>query len=134
MLSAVLINPEATLNNYYPQDSVDFVAGSAVTMAFQITQSSKKATPWPSGERYVSPSTAIVTFTMNNNDATDFEVVGSFIDVGDRSLVSLSLSAAQTLNLQSGAITFTIDLLGDGTQILNGVILNVLHRVDTTVC
>lgn len=136
MLSGILINPEATLNNYYPQASIDFLPGTAIQAAFQLTQPSKSYSPapWPQGIRFVCPSTAVVTFTLNNADGTTFTVTGAFIDAGDRSLISMSLTAAQTVNLLSGSIQFSIDLLGDGTKIVGGVIQNALHRVDNTIC
>lgn len=136
MLSALLINPEATLNNYYPQASIDFLPGTSVAAAFQLTQPSKStpAAPWPQGIRYVPPSTAVITFTLNNADGTTFTVTGAFVDAGDRSLVTMAITAAQTVNLLSGSIQFSLDLLGDGTEVLGGLIMDVLHRVDNTTC
>lgn len=132
MIGAKIISPDATLNTWKCLGSIDFIPGTAITIALQILDLDKNI-------RFVPPSTCEVTFTFNKIDGTQFEIAGVFVDAGDRSLIKTTIPATpaltasnSTVNLSSGNFTFTLDLLGDGTEILEGVVYNALRRVDTT--
>jgi len=128
LLSGVLINADATLNNFVPnpEGAIAFIPSSIVQFALQLIDTSK-------GIRYVPPSTAVITFTFNNADFTSFAQPAAFIDPLDRSLISLSLTPTQTSNMIGGNLTFVVDVLGDGTQLINGILYNGLSYVDTTI-
>lgn len=128
VLSAIVINPDATLNNFVPdpEGSVQFIPAGTVQFALQLMDPTK-------GIRYVPPSTAIITFTFNNADFTSFMQTSSFIDAGDRSLISISLSSMQTSNMIGGNLTFVVDVLGDGTELINGILYSGLQYIDITI-
>lgn len=126
MLLGKMINNAASLNDFRSIGSVCYVLGDKVTMNFQLFDEQLKL-------RYVPPSTAIITVTFNNMDGTTFTQVGSFIDPLDQSLITVPLTAIQTAQLLGGNVTFTVDVLGDATQILRGMIFSALNQVITNL-
>ena len=126
MILGKMINNAASLNNFSYIGSVDYVLGDVITMNFQLFDPQLKM-------RFVPPSTAIVTVTFNNMDGSSFTQVGSFINALDQSLITVPLSAVQTAQLLDGNVTFTVDLLGDQTQIVRGMIYSALHQVITNL-
>ena len=126
MLIGKMINNAASLNNFHNIGSVDYVLGDAVTFNFQLFDPQMKM-------RYVAPSTAIVKVTLNNMDGSSFIVTGSFLDALDQSLITVSIPSTSTGELLDGNLVFTVDVLGDGTQILRGIIYSALHQVITNI-
>lgn len=126
MLRGKMINYSASLNNFRYIGSVQYFQSDKVTMNFQIWEPQLEM-------RYIPPSTAIVTLMFNNQDGTTFTKTGSFIDSGDRSLVQVLLSTSDTSQLLDGNVTFTLDLLGDGTQVLRGIIFQALQQCITNI-
>jgi len=127
ILSANIINHDALLNNFSIQGpSISFFPASTVNFSLQLMDPIKNI-------RYVPPSTAAITFTFNNSDFTTFTQTSTFIDIGDRSLININLTPTQTALMVGGNLLFTVDVLGDGTQIINGLIYNGLSYVDTSI-
>lgn len=126
LLTAKVINPDASLNNFTYYSSAKFIPNSTFTFAVQLFDADKKM-------RYIPPSTAVITFTFNNSDFTTFTQAATFIDPGDRSLLLVSLSSTQTALLVGGNLTFVVDVLGNGTDLINGVSYNTLSYIDTTI-
>ena len=124
MLNAKILNSQASLNNFNVLGSLDFMLGDAFTMAFRLFDPQLK-------DRFVPPNTAIVTLTFNNLDTTTFTKVATVIDALDNSMLKVALSSTDTAQLLGGNVKFTVDLLGDGTQILNGLMYNPLRKVIT---
>lgn len=125
MLLAYPINSDASLNSFRTIEDQEFVPGENRTLCWQLWNSE-------SDMRYVLPSTAVITMTFYNVNGTSFTKTASFIDAGDRSLISVALLPADTTNLVSGNIQFSVDVLGNGTNIMMGVVYNGLRRLDTT--
>lgn len=98
------------------------MVGDSITLNFQLFDQQQ-------GIRFVPPSTAIVKVTFNNQDGTTLVKTGTFIDALDQSLISVDLLSADTAQLLGGNLTFTVDLLGDGTEIINGVIFGALQQI-----
>jgi hypothetical protein len=122
MLSGKVLNTAATLNNFKEVKGQDFMLNDAFTLVFRIIDPQL-------GDRYIPPSTAIITLIFSNFDTTSFVEVATPVDVNDRSMQSVSLATTDTAQLYGGNIPFTVDLLGDGTHILYGVIPNALRKV-----
>lgn len=125
MLSARLLNSDASLNNFEYQDAIEFVPGEDKVFAFQLWNKELEL-------RWIPGDSAVVTLTFNKVDGTTLTKTASFINAGDRSLISVTLTDEETPDLLSGNITFTVDVAGDESDLKKGVILNALQRVDTT--
>lgn len=126
MLLGKMINSAASLNNFHDIGSIDYVLADQITLNFQLYDPQMK-------QRYVAPSTAIVTATFNNMDGSSFTQVGTFLNALDQSLITVALSRTQTSQLLGGNVVFTVDVLGDGTQIIRGIIYSALHQVITNL-
>lgn len=123
MITASLINSAATLNDFQPLASMNFVPGENLTVNIQISDPQK-------GIRYIPNSAATLTMTFMNVDSTQTVVNGSLIDANDRSLWTCALTQTQTENLGAQNIIVTLDELGDGTIIRKCLIQNVLIRTN----
>jgi hypothetical protein len=126
MILGKMINNAASLNSFSYIGSVDYVLGDAVTINFQLFDPQTKM-------RFIPPSTAITTVTFNNMDGSSFMATGTFINALDQSLIAVSLPTTSTGQLLDGNVIFTVDLLGDGTQIVRGIIYSALHQVITNI-
>lgn len=122
MLTAKVLNNQASLNNFKEINGIDFMLGNSFILNFRLIDPQYC-------DRYVPPSTAIVKLTFNNMDTTTFTKTATFTDVGDRSLMSVSLLTGDTSQLLGGNIPFTVDVLGDGSQILYGIIYTAIRKV-----
>jgi hypothetical protein len=121
-LTGKLLNSDATLNFFKEVGSVDFIPGANLSLVIQIFNPE-------AGIRYVLPSTAVVTFEFQQNSEESLEKTATYLDARDRSLVVVALTQAESENLTGGNLTFTVDLLGDATQIAKGYIQNALRRI-----
>lgn len=121
MFTANILNPNATVNSYKQVTSIDFIPGDKIKLAFQIIDPNEDL-------RYIPPSTAIVTFSFNKTDGTTLEVQATLM-ADDRSMGNLIISAAQSADLYGGNFFFSIDNLGDGTSVDDGVIYNGLNKI-----
>jgi hypothetical protein len=126
MILGKLINSAASLNNYQNIGTVCYVIGDAILLNFQLWDPQLKI-------RFVPPSTAITTLTFLNQDGTTFTKVGTFISALDQSLITVSLLTTDTSQLLDGNVTFTVDLLGDGTEIVRGMIYSAISQVITNI-
>jgi hypothetical protein len=126
MILGKMINSAASLNSFNYIGSVDYVLGDAITLNFQLFDPQTKM-------RFIPPSTAIVKVTFNNMDTSQFSETGSFINALDQSLITVDLPGTSTIQLLDGNLTFTVDLLGDGTEIVRGIIYSALHQVITNI-
>jgi hypothetical protein len=125
MLIALPINSDATLNNFEKIDEHEFVPGENRVLVWQLWNDERD-------QRYIPPGTSVVKVTFNLADGTTLQKTATFVDAGDRSLFTVTLSQTETLTLVSGNATFSVDVLGDQTNMKLGVIYNGLRRLDTT--
>lgn len=110
MLTAQILNSQATLNNYIELGSLSFVPGEKVTLVVKMINDQL-------GIRYVEANpAATVKFIFNKSNNETEEVSGTFM-TDDRSIVSAELSSAVTADILGGNFTMEIDVLGDGTDI-----------------
>lgn len=121
MITANVLNTAATLNSFKVINAVDFYPTSPLKLVLQIENTEE-------GIRFIPPNTAIVSMLVSQTDASDLAIVGTpFTD--DRSIVTFQLTGNQTENLIGGNILLQIDMLGDGTDILVGLVQNVLQKL-----
>lgn len=121
MLSAKLLNSDASLNSFFEISSLDFVAGSQIDLALRLFDSQKSI-------RYVPPATASLKIFIQTAD-TEIEKTMSLIDSDDRSMWNTTLSESDTEDALGGSIRFELDVAGDGTNIQKGLILNALREI-----
>lgn len=121
MLKIKLINSEASLNDYFHIESIEFVPGEDVTVAFQLFDAQRNI-------RYVPPSAAELTVTLINTTGDEFNKTAAIIDAADRSMWKFSLTQVESETLAGQNIEFSLDVNGDATKILKAVIDNVLIR------
>lgn len=117
VLGANVLNSDATLNWFFQISSLDFVPGSAAKLVIQLIDLQKDL-------RYVANSAATLTFTLNETDGSTVTKTGTILDSGDRSLWYVNLASSDTQNLLSGNFLFTLDVLGDGTDLISGQVVN----------
>jgi len=124
MLTGVIINKEASLNNFKEIGSVSFIPGEQILVNFRVYDQDNDI-------RYVLPATADVVLTFNLVDGESLSKTASIIDSQDLSMWSVELSEIETQNLLGGNSQFEIDVLGDGSVVKKGIINNGLQRVVT---
>lgn len=122
MLIAKVLNNAASLNNFKEIASLEFVIGEELNLVFRLHDPQVNL-------RHVPPATAIVNVTFNKTDGTTLEKTASFLDSGDRSMLTVSLTEAETEEILGGNLTFEVDVLGDGTEIIKGLISNALSKI-----
>lgn len=123
MITANLINSNATLNDFSPLDSIAFVPGENLTIAIQISDDQK-------GIRFIPPVAATLTMTFTDSDSNNFDKPGTKIDADDRSLWKVDLSQDETETLAGQNIIVTLDVNGDGTVIYKAFIANAIIRTN----
>ena len=121
MYTARILNNSATLNYFQEMSAAEFVPGENLTLIFRLHQPDINL-------RYIPNSSAIVTFTFNLSDGTTLDVVG-VPNSDDRSIMTISISAANSALLLGGNVPFEIDMTGDGSNIKKGLIQNALQRI-----
>jgi hypothetical protein len=123
MIKAKLLNSEASLNDFFHLDALDFVPGTNVTIALQIFLVQKDI-------RYVPPVAATLTGKFIKSDGTELEKTFAVIDADDRSMWKVALTAAETEDLAGQNIELTLDVNGDATVIYKTLMDNVLIRTN----
>lgn len=123
-LTAKILNADATLNFWLVLDSLDFIPGTEVDVKLRIFNPDMQ-------DRYVPPSTTIMTVEFLKSDGTTLSKTMT-LNADDRSIASVTLQEAETEDLIGGNLLFTLDLLGDGSKLMKGVISNGLRTIDTS--
>jgi hypothetical protein len=88
------------------------------------------------GLRYIPPTTALRSITFNNRDGSTLVKTNADITVltDDRSIMSVTISELESADLASGSITFSLDMLGDGSEVRKGYIPSALSAFNEGVC
>jgi hypothetical protein len=121
MISAKLLNSEASLNDYFFIESINFVPGENVTVNLQIYLNEKSI-------RYIPPVAATMTLTFIDSTGADVDKTATVIDADDRSMWTASVSQVESATLSGQNIEVTLDVNGDGTVIYKTIILNAFIR------
>lgn len=123
MISAKLLNSNASLNDYLYVGQVEFIPGENVTVAFQIFLTEL-------GIRYIPPVAATITLTFIDSDGNDLDIAATKIDPDDRSMWKVAISQVQSETLSGQNIIGKLDVNGDATVIYYFLIANGIVRIN----
>lgn len=131
MLTAQLVTSDVTLNNYQFVSTLTFIPGEQTRLAFTIIQPNKT-----NKIRYVVADAGFVEVILRNADGSTLTKTMSPLTqtspaATDRATWFADLSELETTDLLGGNFTFSVDVLGDGTEILKGWVQNGLSRIIT---
>lgn len=129
MLSGQILNSDAQLNNFIVIGSKSFIPGSQFRLYIRILNDDL-------GLRYIPAATATRTITFQNLDGTELVKTNADITVlsDDRSIMYLDIEESESENLQGGNFSFEIDVAGDGSNIMKGIVNNALSRIIEGAC
>jgi hypothetical protein len=122
MLSALVLNSDATLNNFIVIGTKEFISGSAFTLVLRTINTEL------SDLRYVPASTSTIKIIVQKSNGAEVEISGTY-ETDDRSISRYQIDATQSETIIGGNIQFKIDVLGDGTQIIKGFVQNGLSKL-----
>lgn len=122
MINTKLINSEATLNDFFDIDNVEYTPGENLTVAFRLFNEQKNI-------RYIPPAAATVSVMYTDTSGVDQTKAASNIDADDRGMWSVSFTQAETLTLASPSLKITVDVNGDATVLEISVLRNILSKV-----
>lgn len=118
------ISSDATLNNFSEIGSIKFVAGQSVKINLRIMQLEREL-------RYVPEASATFSLGLKKSDNTTLTVPMNFLDAGDRSLLTVELTALQTTDLISQNITVTVT---ESSEVSLAVLQNGLQNTKLNGC
>jgi len=125
MLTAVILNSTATLNDFDEIRSLQFIPGAPFRLVIRLEQSQRDDLL-----RYIPDATSTLTVNLPKTDGTEFNLpMTVFTD--DRSMWFVDITAAQASELASGNITFDLD---DNGTLRKGWIENGLQLLITGDC
>lgn len=128
MLLASVLNSDAEINAYDIIGSVDFIPGEAFRLVIQLKQKQRK-----DQLRYIAPASALLTMNLNKAEGESLAKSATAFTL-DRSIWYVDISAAESIDLVGGNITFDLDVLGDATKIVKGFIENGMSLQITGAC
>lgn len=123
MIKAKLLNSDASLNDYFYIEAIEFVPGENLTIAIQIFDAQRNI-------RYIPPLAAAMTMTFIDSNGDDVIKTAAVIDADDRSMWKVSLTQLETETLAGQNIIITLDSEGDQSVILNAFMANVVIRTN----
>lgn len=101
VLKLEVLNSDALLNHFEVLGAAQFVPGTPQTIVMRIKQSERNL-------RYVPSAAATMSMVLTKSDNTTITVTPTFLDAGDRSLITLALTAGDTTDLISQNLVMTI--------------------------
>jgi hypothetical protein len=123
MITAKIINSEASVNQFKYLETVEFVVGTNIKFAFRLYDTELK-------ERHVPPDTAIVKMYFNTTDDVELELEADYIaETDDRSMWYVEITAEQSESLLGGNARIELDVAGDGSDIKKGMIIAALSKI-----
>lgn len=122
MITGQVLESDASLNDFTTISTLKFTPGEQITLVFRLIDEDKEL-------RFVPTTSLITTLTFNKDDGTTFTKTTTFVDVLDRSLLSVTLQEAETLTMLGGNIAMDLDIAGDASEIRKGFIFNGLSKV-----
>lgn len=128
MISAQVLNRDASLNDFEVLEAAEFIPGEQIRFVFRLIDTSKD------NLRYIPPSTNITTIKFNKTDGTTLDKTATVLDADDRSLLYVDLQEAETEDLLGGNIYLELDIQGDASEIRKGAIFNGLQKIIVGDC
>lgn len=124
LLTAKPINSDGTTNIFEYIGVWEVIRGEKATFKCQLFQTERDL-------RYVPASTATVDFIFMQADGSTTTTKSATIDANDRSIVSVDLTAAETTDLRGGNVKFQVDVADDDSDLITGILDNVLKIKET---
>ena len=121
MITAKLINSEASLNSFFQLSSVNYSPNENLTVAFRLYNEQTDL-------RHIPNVAATINVVHLNTSNAEVTVAASLVDADDRSLWKVTYTQAQTAIMANSNLRLEIDTLGDTTVIYVAVLKNVLKR------
>lgn len=121
MLTANVLNSDATLNDFEEIGSVQFIPGEQITLVLQLINPQLNL-------RFVPLAGSIITLILNNADGTVLNPAMTMM-TDDRSIISGVITSTQSANLIGGNIQFKVDNGGTGSDIILGWCQNGLQQI-----
>lgn len=124
MISAELLNSEASLNSFFVIEGITYVSGENLDVVIRLRHLEREI-------RFMAAAAATITlsFTDKTNPSTPISKLASIVDAGDRSIWKVSLSQVETGNLSGSNIEVLYDVAGDSVTIFKTVLRNVLSKI-----
>ena len=124
MLTANVLNGDASLNSFIIIGSASFLPGEALTLVFRLIDSDKNL-------RYIPPIDSVITFSFEKTDGTDLQksvtLSAGYEFERDLSMIKIEFTSSETEELVGGNVLFDLDLGGAGT-IRKGLIQAALSK------
>jgi len=117
-MNAILLNSEASLNNFIQIGSVSYSPGEAVKVAFRLINDQLDI-------RLIPGATATVSVDIANADGTTTTKSATVISADDRSMWSIDLDTTDTQNISGSNMEIT---LTDGADIKKAIVFNGLIK------
>jgi hypothetical protein len=122
MVNIQLVNKAAELNNYKYIQVIEFIPGEVLKINFQIQDPEL-------GIRIMCGNAATMIATFMQNDGTEFTVNPTLLfSPGDNSIWTVTLDSAQTMVLVGNNFKISVDILGDTTDVRQGIANNVIAK------
>lgn len=121
MIRAILLNSQASLNNYIQLENIAYVPGERIIIVVKVIDSQLDI-------RFIPPTTATMNMKFLQTDGNELIKSATKLDPADRSMWTVTLSTAETLLLASSNIQIDLDILNDTTDIQKTVIQNGLSK------
>ena len=130
MLAGTILNSDAQLNYFVEIKTKQFIPGEQFKLVIRLVNDELGSL------RYIPPSTATFSVNLNKTDGTILTKTNADITpfTDDRSILSILIQESESEELASGSFTFSIDMLGDGTEIKKGIATNALSRTIDGSC
>lgn len=132
MLKIKLINEQATLNNFNYVEVKEYIAGQALSIKVQITDSETK-------QRLIPDTGARLNAIFQKRDGTELKKAGTMLfNPDDRSMWKIDLTSAETTDIIGSNVKFELDFNGSAsappdlstsTDLRIGMAYNVLSKI-----
>lgn len=118
MLTGVILASNSTLNNFTELDGLSIIRGSEVNLQLRLQDADTE-------HRYIPDAAAVITITLNDG-STGLEKTMT-MNADDRSMLSVTLTEAETELILSGDIKITVDESGVTKK---GLMVDALRMID----
>ena len=118
-----MLNEDATLNNFVNVGSAQFTPNFPVKFVMRLIQQVRDL-------RYVPSASATFSITFKLSDGTTLTKTPTFLDAGDRSLLTVSLSASETQLLIGQNLSVTVT---DGSDVSAASLQNAIQNIHASM-
>ena len=118
VLSLQMLNEDASLNNFVGIGSAQFIPGAPVKIVMRLMQTARDL-------RYVPDVASTFAMVFKKSDGSTLAKVPTVLDASDRSLITVSLTGAETTLLIGQNLSVTVtEPSGDSVAQLQSALQN----------